>query len=84
MNLSEALPTTALILCRSLHAKALQATPSEGLAQGPYVVARMGFETATFPTEDTKPYHRATKPTRNSSNSLALSDRLPLPLILVF
>src|SRR6218665_677013 len=31
---SEALPTTALILCRSLHAEALQATASEG--QGHY------------------------------------------------
>jgi|SRR6218665_159389 len=34
---SEALPTATLILCRSLHAEALQETVSEGLAQGPYV-----------------------------------------------
>ena len=33
---SEALPTRALILCRSQDAKALEATTSEGLAQGPY------------------------------------------------
>jgi len=33
---SEALPTTALILYRSYHAEALQATMREGLAQGPY------------------------------------------------
>jgi len=35
---SEALQTTALILCRSQHAKVLQATVSEGVAQGPYMV----------------------------------------------
>ena len=44
----EALPTTALILCQSQHVKALQATASEGLAQGPYMVARVGFEPATL------------------------------------
>src|SRR6218665_979089 len=32
MRLSEALATTALILCRSYHAEALQTTASEGLA----------------------------------------------------
>ena len=36
-----------LTLCQSLHAKALHAT-SEGLAQGPYMVARAGFEPATL------------------------------------
>jgi len=30
--------------CVSKHAEALQVTTSEGLAQGPYVAARMGFE----------------------------------------
>src|SRR6218665_2866790 len=44
MSLSEALPT----LCRSLHAEALWATVSEGLAQGPYVADRAGFEQATL------------------------------------
>src|SRR6218665_2579379 len=34
--------------CRSLHAEALQATVSEGLAQGPYVVARAGFKPTTL------------------------------------
>ena len=49
MSLSEALPTTAIILCRNLHAEELQATASEGLAQGPvYVAARAGFEHATL------------------------------------
>ena len=33
-----------LTLYRSLHAEALQATVSEGLAQGPYLAARAGFE----------------------------------------
>ena len=33
-----------LTLCRSLHAETLQATPSEGLAQGPYVADRVGSE----------------------------------------
>src|SRR6218665_3879652 len=37
-----------LTLCRSLHAEALEATASEGLAQGPYVVARAGFEPLTL------------------------------------
>ena len=36
-----------LTLCWSLHAEALQATASEGLAQGRYVAARAGFEPAT-------------------------------------
>src|SRR6218665_593025 len=33
-----------LPLCRSYHAEALQATMSEGLAQGTYVAAIAGFE----------------------------------------
>ena len=64
MSPSEALPTTALILRWSECAKALQATASEGLAQGPYVAARVGFEPATFRTEGTKLHHRATTPHR--------------------
>src|SRR6218665_310699 len=51
---SEELPTTALILCRSQHTKALQATVSEGLAQGPYVAARVGFKPATLQMQDTE------------------------------
>ena len=35
-------------LNRFLHAKALQATTNEGLAQGPYVAAGIGFEHATL------------------------------------
>ena len=51
---SEALPTAALILCWRQHAKALQVTVSEGLAQGPYVVAGVGFEPATLLTPGTE------------------------------
>ena len=54
MSHSEALPTTALKLCRSLHAAALRASASEGLTQGPYIVVRVGFEPVTFWTEGTK------------------------------
>src|SRR6218665_551915 len=32
----------------------IQATMSEGLAQGPYVAARVGFEPVTFHTKDTE------------------------------
>ena len=52
---SEALPTTILILCRSYHVEALQATASEGLVQGSYVVVKLGFESATFRTQGTEP-----------------------------
>ena len=40
--------TQWLPLCRSLHAEALQTTVSEGLAQGPYMVARAGFDLSTL------------------------------------
>ena len=49
MSLLEAFPTTAMTLRRSLHAEALQATASEGFAQGPYIAARAGFEPTTLP-----------------------------------
>jgi len=55
MSLSEALVTTALILCQSLDAEVLQATASEGLAQGSYVAARVGFKPATLWTKGTDP-----------------------------
>ena len=54
----EALLTTALnplMLCCSLHAEALQATMSEGLAQDPYMATRVGFEPATLRTQGTEP-----------------------------
>ena len=39
--------------------KRQQAIVSEGLAQGPYVVARVGFEPATLQTQDTEPRQHA-------------------------
>jgi len=51
---SEALPTTALILCQSFHAKAPRAIASEGLAQGPYAADRVGFEPATLWSQGTE------------------------------
>jgi len=38
---------------KTLH-HVIQATASEGLAQGPYVVARVGFKPATLRTEGTE------------------------------
>ena len=35
----------------------IQATTNEGLAQGPYVVARVGFEPVHFRTEGTEHHH---------------------------
>ena len=52
---SEVLPTLALILCQGWHVEALQAIASEGLAQGSYVVANMGFELATLRMQGSKP-----------------------------
>src|SRR6218665_2054364 len=37
-----------LTLCRSLHAEALQVIAGKGLAQGPYMAARAGFEPTTL------------------------------------
>ena len=55
-------PDASMTLCWSLHVEALQATVSEGLAQGPYVVARAGFEPATLRMQGTElttePKHR--------------------------
>jgi len=45
---TEVLQTTSLRLCWSWHAKALQATASEGFAQGLFVAARMGFKPANL------------------------------------
>ena len=63
MSLSEALPTTALTLCRSLHDEALQATVSKVLAQGPYVAARAGFEPATLLSKDIDSTNAPPRPT---------------------
>ncbi len=37
-------------------------TTSEGLAQGHYVAARVGFEPATFRTQDTEPTTEPPRP----------------------
>ena len=51
MSLFEALPTTAIDTVSEFNAKALKASVSEGLAQGPYVAPRAGFEPATLRTK---------------------------------
>jgi len=51
-----------LTLCRSLHTEALQATASEGLAQGPYVAARAIFESANPAVERHRLYQCDTTP----------------------
>ena len=48
-SLSETLLTTALMLS--------EATDSEGLDQGSYVAARVGFEPAALLTEETESHH---------------------------
>src|SRR6218665_577062 len=47
----------------------IQATTSEGLAQGPYLATRMGFEPATFRIEGTD---NPTEPPRPFINSLSV------------
>ena len=44
-----------MTLCQSLRAEVLQATVSEGLAQGPYVAAIAGFESTTPRNASTLP-----------------------------
>src|SRR6218665_1303514 len=46
-------------------AKELLATTSEGLAQGPYIAARVGFEPVTFWTQGTEPTTEPLCPTRS-------------------
>ena len=43
--------------------QALQATVSEGLAQGPYMAARAGFEPATLLTKGTESTNEPSRPT---------------------
>jgi len=45
------------------HAKAPQATASEGLAQGPYVVARAGIKPATLHTKGVESTNEPPQPT---------------------
>ena len=52
-----------LTLCRSLHAEAKQATASEGLAQGPYMAARAGFEPTTLMSKGIDSTYATSRPT---------------------
>jgi len=47
---------------RSASHHVIQSTTSEGLAQGPYVATRVGFEPATFRTEGTEHHNSTTTP----------------------
>ena len=49
------------------HVEALQATASEGLAQGPYVAARTGFEPTTLQTKGDESTNEPPHPTISSS-----------------
>ena len=46
------------------HAEAPQATASEGLAQGPYVAARAGFEPTTLRTKGDESANEPPRPTK--------------------
>ena len=68
MSLSDSLPRAQqLTLCRSLHDKALQATASEGLTQGPYVAARAGFGPAILRSKSIDSTNASPRPTRYRS-----------------
>src|SRR6218665_963982 len=56
-------PDTAWILCREFHAEAPQATASEGLVQGLYVAARVGFEPTTLFTKGDESTNEPSRPT---------------------
>ena len=55
------------------HHVMIQETMSEGLAQGPYVAARVEFEPATLQTQSTEP---TTEPPCPSRVSLVIRDTL--------
>src|SRR6218665_1693805 len=56
-------PDTAWILCREFHAEAPQAIASEGLVQGLYVAARVGFEPTTLFTKGDESTNEPSRPT---------------------
>ena len=47
--------------CRAPH-HVIQTTTSEGLAQGPYMAAKVGFKPANFRTEGTEHHQSTTTP----------------------
>ena len=53
----------------SEHAEALQATASEGLAQGPYVAARAGFEPTTLRSKGIDSTNVPPRPTRSMTDT---------------
>ena len=55
-----------LTLCRILQVKALQAPASEGLAQGPYMAARAGFDPTTLRSKGIDSTNTPPRPTRHS------------------
>ena len=63
MSLSEALPITPVDAVWSLHAETLQATASDGLARGPYVAARAGFEPTTLRSKGSDSTNASPHPT---------------------
>jgi len=52
------------------HAEAPQATASKGLAQGPYVAARVGFEPTTLRTKDVESNNASQRHTNNFNIAL--------------
>src|SRR6218665_2094126 len=76
---SEALPTTALILCRNQHAEPLQATVSEGLAQGPYVSTRVGIEPETLRKQGTELNTEPSRPQIHANMRVSICECLSLP-----
>jgi len=66
------------------HAEMPQATASEGLAQGPFVVAKAEFEPTTLQTKGDEPTNEPPRPTTQllshiySSNVLALVNSLKM------
>src|SRR6218665_307882 len=71
--------------CRSLHAEALQATVSEGLAQGPYVTATAGFEPTNLRSKGIDSTNAPPCPTQciDVAVSACLSHPMSLPICLL-
>src|SRR6218665_2853356 len=68
------------------HTEAPQATVSEGLAQGPYMAARLGVEAMTLRTKDVDSINAPTAPHTSGSSlvfSFLILSLLHLPLILL-
>src|SRR6218665_1238762 len=75
LSLSEAPRPQQLTLCRSLHAKALQAIAGKGLAQGPYMAARAGFEPTTLRSNGVVSTNAPPSPTSSWWDATSCSQR---------